>query len=226
MKIESHQNNIIKKPWGYEYLVFENDQVAMWALFIFENHQTSMHCHPNKTTALIVLDGNCEVNFLSNINVFKPLDKIMIRKGLFHSTKSTSANGTIVFEIENPNNKKDLVRLEDNYGRASLPYEGKDYEYPKTIDTLWIDKSYNLSSNNFANCLLSIHKPKEVDFFDRFDDSTNFIILNGGIKTDYGINVVNPGDIINNSIAKKISKVFKKMDDDTVILLIEKQINL
>jgi mannose-6-phosphate isomerase-like protein (cupin superfamily) len=224
MKIDSHKNNIIQKPWGYEYLVFENSQVALWALFIRKNHQTSMHCHPNKTTALIVLDGECEVNFLSNTNRFKALDKIMIRKGLFHSTKSISENGSIIFEIENPNNKQDLVRLDDNYGRATLPYEGKDCEFPKEADALWIDEEFNLSFNNFANCNLSIHRPTEVSFFEDFDDNTNFIILNGGLKTDYGINIVNPGDIINNSIAKKISKIFKKIDDNTIILLVEKNL--
>ncbi len=39
---------IVKKPWGYEYLVFENEFVAIWMLHIVRKRKTSMHCHPKK----------------------------------------------------------------------------------------------------------------------------------------------------------------------------------
>ena len=61
-----YDTNIVKKPWGYEYLVYENDKVGLWFLYIAEDQQTSMHCHPNKTTGLILLDGNVEVSFLGD----------------------------------------------------------------------------------------------------------------------------------------------------------------
>ena len=51
----SYDNTIVKKPWGYEYLVYENDEVGLWFLYIAKDQQTSMHCHPNKTTGLILL---------------------------------------------------------------------------------------------------------------------------------------------------------------------------
>ena len=63
----------------------------------------------------------------------------MIRKGLFHSTTSISQNGTKLFEIETPNDKLDLVRLEDSYGREGLPYEDSSYEDPKQDDCLWLE---------------------------------------------------------------------------------------
>lgn len=222
MKTGKYSNNIVKKPWGYEYLVFENDQVALWALFIAKNHQTSMHCHPNKTTGLTVLDGKCEVNFFSNSFTVNELDKIMIRKGLFHSTKSISKNGSIIFEIETPNNKQDLVRFDDSYGRKGLPYEGEEFEHPKANDCLWINENYELNFTDFANCNLKIFSVDNTDFFNRFSDSANFIVLNGGIMTDYDVAVVNPGDIINNIIAKKITSVFKQIIPNTKFLFIEK----
>ena len=52
----------------------------------------------------------------------------MIRKGLFHSTKAISQKGAMIFEIETPVNKHDIVRLEDKYGRAAKPYEGSSFE--------------------------------------------------------------------------------------------------
>lgn len=222
MNAGNYTNKIIKKPWGYEYLVFENEQVALWALFIAKNQQTSMHCHPNKTTGLTVLDGECEIQFFSNKFIVNELDKVMIRKGLFHSTKSISQTGSIVFEIETPNNKQDLVRFDDYYGRKGLPYEGKEFEHPKADDCLWIDKNYELNFTQFANCELKILSIENSDFFNKFDDSANFIVLNGGIMTDYNVSVVNPGDIINNVIAKKITSVFKNIIPNTKILFMEK----
>ena len=42
---------IVKKPWGYEYLVFENEFVAIWMLHIVRKRKTSMHCHQKKRTS-------------------------------------------------------------------------------------------------------------------------------------------------------------------------------
>ena len=143
----SYKKKIVQKPWGYEYLVFENDKVALWFLHIAYNQKTSMHCHPNKTTGLILLDGEAQISFLGDKFDLKPVSKTMIRKGLFHSTKATSENGACVFEIETPVDKHDLVRLEDKYGREGNPYEDETHEAPKQDDCLWIedeDKEYSL----------------------------------------------------------------------------------
>ena len=223
MKTGTYSNNIVKKPWGYEYLVFENSQVALWALFIATQHQTSMHCHPNKTTGLIVLDGTCEISFFSNSFVIDSLDKIMIRKGLFHSTKSISESGSVVFEIETPNNKQDLVRFDDSYGRKGLPYEGKEFEQPKSNNCLWINEDFELNFSKFANCELEIHTVDDISFFDKYDDSVNFIFLSGGIMTNYDVTLVNPGDIINNIIAKKITSIFRNIIPNTKLLIIKKE---
>ena len=63
-----HKDVIVSKPWGYEYLVFETKEVALWLLYIKEGGKTSLHCHPNKTTGLILLDGKAEVSFLNDTN--------------------------------------------------------------------------------------------------------------------------------------------------------------
>ena len=57
--------------------------------------------------------------------ILKAPDKLMIRPGLFHSTKAISKKDSIVLEIETPINKNDLVRYKDNYGRENKPYESK-----------------------------------------------------------------------------------------------------
>lgn len=124
---------IVVKPWGYEYLVFENEYVAIWMLHIVRKRKTSMHCHPKKTTALILLSGNATCSNLEGEQQLNPLDGVFIERGVFHSTEALSElpivplseDGIWVLEIESPPDKADLVRMKDEYGRTGASYEGR-----------------------------------------------------------------------------------------------------
>ena len=50
--LNSFYNKIVKKPWGKEYLIFQNNVVAIWLLSIEPGKNTSLHCHPTKKTGL------------------------------------------------------------------------------------------------------------------------------------------------------------------------------
>jgi acetolactate synthase-1/2/3 large subunit len=128
-----YNNTIVKKPWGYEYLVFENENVAIWMLHISRMQKTSMHSHPKKTTALILLNGEkAKISSLNGEFILKESDCLMIDRGAFHQTEAISdisnvpisQNGIWVMEIESPVDKSDLVRLKDTYGRVGYAYEG------------------------------------------------------------------------------------------------------
>lgn len=221
----SHVNNIVKKPWGYEYLMYENDRVALWFLYIKNGERTSMHCHPNKTTGLVLLDGKAEVSFLSNKNVLNPLSKIMIRKGLFHSTQAISEEGAFVLEIETPVDKQDLVRFQDSYGREGKPYEDSTFEYPKLNDCVWISEPKKDESVEYkvGNSILKIHNISNADFFSGFEEEKNIMFLKGGLLTDYNINVAAAGDVVNTSVLKKLVKVFSRLEEDTIVMVMDKE---
>lgn len=224
MKNYNHHVNIVKKPWGYEYLMYENNDIALWFLFIDHSQSTSLHCHPSKTTGLICIDGDVEVSFFNDINVLKPCEKIMIRKGLFHSTKSISINGSIILEIETPVDKKDLVRFRDNYGREGKPYENIAYELPKNESCITI-KEPPLNSNEILkinDTELEVMSVTRIDQFLEIEDSLNVIFLNGGIKTDYEQYVAGPGDVVLSKTLKNLLGVFKNIDQKTVIILVKK----
>ena len=48
---------VVPKAWGYEWLAFDNGAAAVWILHIAKKRKTSLHCHPNKKTVLVVLKG-------------------------------------------------------------------------------------------------------------------------------------------------------------------------
>jgi mannose-6-phosphate isomerase-like protein (cupin superfamily) len=114
---------IVRKPWGHEYLFYSGNGLAAWILHIKKDSMTSMHCHVDKKTFLIVLSGKAICTSLKGSYELSEGDGVIIEKKSFHSTKAVSENGVILMEIENPIKKTDLVRLNDSYGRESKGYE-------------------------------------------------------------------------------------------------------
>ena len=55
---------VVNKPWGYEYLIYQNEYAAVWILFIKEGFKTSMHCHPKKKTSLMVSNTKMDKYYL------------------------------------------------------------------------------------------------------------------------------------------------------------------
>lgn len=217
-------STIVKKPWGYEYLAYENDEVGLWCLFIARDQQTSMHCHPNKSTGLILLDGEVNVSFFNDVFNLRSGNKLMIRKGLFHSTKSVSESGAFVFEIEAPKQKHDLVRLEDKYGRKAKPYEDSTFEMPKGEDCIWFTdpKKNSAKEYDFANCKITMESVTSNKALKKKDDKDNIIFLKGGILTNDN-KVAQPGDVVSGHIVKKLLDTFPDVDPETIIMTIKRK---
>ncbi len=163
-----YSNVIVKKPWGYEYLIFKNDFVAMWLLQIIRKRKTSMHCHPNKKTGLVLLSGTATCFHSDGKIELNPLDGIVIGKGAFHCTEAynslpiqpISENGIWVIEIESPPSKTDLVRMKDEYGRAGTSYEGTDnmvFE-PKGCLKFQPPQSKEAVSKKFLDCVFTLRQ--------------------------------------------------------------------
>ena len=215
----NYENVIVKKPWGQEYLIYQNKNLGIWYLHIEKGQQTSMHCHPKKNTGLVVLDGSTEVSFLKNKIALKGVDKIMIFRGRFHSTKALSHGGAHVIEVEAPQDKHDLVRLQDAYGRKGKPYEGKSEEVEKTADCLWIEEPSRNDSNtyHFKNCIIQIESITDIkNLLDRpYEES--LIVLDGGIVTEDNDYIVQPGDVIAGHTLNTIGPYFGITDEILVL---------
>ena len=109
----------IEKPWGYEYEIYSSNSLSIWILNIKEGQSTSFHCHPNKFTLLHVLSTETRVvcNDALTYHFLYKGDQVLIDKGAFHQTTACLAPA-VVMEIESPNNKNDLIRFKDKYGRV------------------------------------------------------------------------------------------------------------
>jgi mannose-6-phosphate isomerase-like protein (cupin superfamily) len=119
----AHLNDIIPKPWGYEYRAYADEFFDFWALHIDAPHSTSMHVHPRKLTFLICLGGQGMITGLSAQFPISAGALVRIAPGAFHSTRNTADEPLDLIEVEIPRNKLDLLRLRDKYNRAGTGYE-------------------------------------------------------------------------------------------------------
>ncbi len=139
---------VVRKPWGYEYLMFQNASVAVWILRLLPGASTSLHCHQRKTTSLAVLSGEACCRSLDGSVTRKAGEGVLIGPGVFHQTTALSADGVFLMEIESPVHKRDLVRLSDAYGRSGLGYESAEH---MTVNTANYNRLSFLGESIFYN---------------------------------------------------------------------------
>ena len=222
---KKYKNLVVTKPWGSEYIACENNTTATWLLEIKKNHKTSLHCHPKKKTGFIVLDGEVEVElgFYDKVKLKAP-SKLMIRPGLFHSTKSLSKKNSTILEIETPINKNDLVRFKDNYGRENKPYEGKNKMKKKSLKDLFfkIPKNFGINKYKFKNLSITVEKHKNTKKLAYRPRNTIFAVLDGGLADKKKRLVLSPGDIVRTDTITKLAGVFKVLNKITVLTISKK----
>lgn len=164
-----YKNKVCLKPWGYEFLVYESTKIGIWYLKLNKGHSTSLHCHFNKDTFIIVLSGSAKIklidNEIINLNV---LSSIFLPKQKFHAL-STFSDETYIIEIEifNENtefsDKNDLLRIDDMYQRKTTGYESSINVLTDNLDKynyFFFSNNFNklingvsISVSNISNCL-------------------------------------------------------------------------
>lgn len=201
---------VVKKPWGFEYLLYENGTVGVWFLRLNAGQKTSMHCHPHKKTGLILLEGEALLSFLNDSTKLKPVSKMMIREGLFHSTKAVSEGPSSLIEVECPCDKTNLVRLDDEYGREEKPYEGREHYEPITSEYLQLPDPVQGKEQRFnlAGCSVSVEKVASPESFKGRAPGEVILVLSGGLFSKGGEPVLSPGDVISSDTAHRLAERF------------------
>lgn len=188
----------VAKPWGGEYLIYANTETEVWNLYIKPQRSTSMHCHPNKRTALLILEGRALFSSLNESWELMPMDAMVIDPGVFHSTSCLSKAGLRLLEFETPPMKHDLVRLEDKYGRAQQGYEGQEFMAVDNTRIRFFGEE-NGPTKKFFNNNISIRSlNNNNDIIKAAGNGKNLaVILSGKIKNSSGDAIYSPANIIN-----------------------------
>jgi mannose-6-phosphate isomerase-like protein (cupin superfamily) len=134
-------NKVNDKPWGKEYLAYQNNQIGIWILHVNKDQETSLHCHFKKDTILITLHGCFKINLYNNYEILNIFDSLFIPRETFHGIHSYVDNGILMeIEIYTENieytDKNDLLRIKDIYNRDKDKYETSISERTPNKDEL------------------------------------------------------------------------------------------
>ena len=113
----------VEKPWGYELIWAVTDQYAGKLLAVHAGHQLSLQFHREKDESWYLLEGRAELEFAApgekaiSSEVVTPGAAFRIRPGTVHRIRALE--DTVMLEVSTPH-LDDVVRLEDQYGRAPV----------------------------------------------------------------------------------------------------------
>ena len=191
-----YMNKVNDKPWGKEYLAYQNKHIGIWILHIDKDQETSLHCHFKKDTILFPLSGSFKINLYGDhFKILNLFETLYVPRKTFHGLHSYSDNG-VIMEIEiytdiiEYTDKNDLLRIKDIYNRDKDRYETSvqerepheneimDFSNPNNY---WIEKT-NISILKVDNLQELKHK------YDKF------VLLEGCLYTNQ--TRITPGSFI------------------------------
>ena len=215
---------IVRKPWGFEYVYFKSQDVAVLHLRILSGNATSLHCHPKKKTAMLFLRGAGTVRFLNSEVPFSAPFHMIIRPGLFHQIAATTDEDLECMEIEAPPDPHDLVRLEDSYGREHAGYEnavvGDDAQSAMSIrllDALEAEDQWMSICDDvplFQGWFSDVRTLAEGSAED-----ASIVILSGELQSDLGHTLLGPSDIVSGTTIQRLSRRFNQSSPMKVLAL-------
>lgn len=114
------QQKIVSKPWGHEVIFARHSKYVGKILHIKQGARLSLQYHRLKEETIYLAKGELLLEIEEEEGVFKhlrlkPGESHHIRAGCKH--RMTAVETSDVFEVSTPE-IEDVVRLEDDYGRA------------------------------------------------------------------------------------------------------------
>ena len=222
---------LTEKPWGTEYLLCRSASSALWCLLMHQDAATSFHCHPIKRTGYVVLKGEVMVEFLSSTRKLCSGEFINFRPGLFHKTTALR-NQTVVLEIESPDCKQDLVRLEDSAGRISSRIETPLSKLNRN-QLFMIDdfRAVFDGAPSVPICDLGVSLRHFGQFEDCFEEDENpafLMVLAGEVRTNESYlmekpqRLLGPGDVISLHNLMRMRHVIDEAAFNISVILFER----
>lgn len=191
----NYANKINDKPWGKEYIAFQNEKIGIWILQINKDQETSLHCHFKKDTVLIPLVNSFKINLFDSFRILTTFESLYVPRKTFHGLHSY-ANDSIIMEIEvytdqvDYTDKNDLLRIKDIYGRDKTNYESSVTErIPYEKETM---DFHSVGSYNIGDTQVSVMKIKDFDNIKTIYD--RIILLEGSLFSNG--NIITSGSLI------------------------------
>jgi len=119
MKLDKYKE--VKKLWGREFWIINNDKYCTKVLAINPGWQCSLHMHPIKDETFFVLEGqvNLEVEHPTSpdgflVNQLVEGEIYRLTPGTYHRFWSATNDRALVLEVSTTHSDEDVVRKEDS----------------------------------------------------------------------------------------------------------------
>jgi mannose-6-phosphate isomerase len=113
--------NCTERPWGTYEVLLDADDCKVKRITIKPGQKPSYQYHHKRSEHWIVISGIGEVRVDDNISTATSGDSVFVPALSKHTIRNTHENDSLVFiEIQTGEyfGEDDIVRLEDDYGRA------------------------------------------------------------------------------------------------------------
>lgn len=113
----------MEKPWGSEIEWFSGDHFVVGQFILLEGRRTSLHLHENQSHFWFVESGNGELLIEDTSYLVGSGDSIYIDSEQVHRLSASIGDMQIFYVTSGLIDVDDIVRFEDDYGRADKAFD-------------------------------------------------------------------------------------------------------
>lgn len=120
MPLDSNMNYIEERPWGRFENLLETDYCKVKQITVSPNQKLSYQYHEHRAERWVIVQGEAIVT-IDGFNHTKTAgESVKIPKGAKHRIWNPGDTDLIFIEVQTGTyfGEDDIIRLEDNYGRA------------------------------------------------------------------------------------------------------------
>ncbi len=107
-----------KKPWGYEDIFALNKKASVKILHVAPGKKFSLQKHKYRREVWVILEGPCRIWLGRRKIRAKKDDEFVIKPGQLHRVEGLSKEAKVLEISSGKFDRKDIVRVEDDFGRA------------------------------------------------------------------------------------------------------------
>tara|TARA_B100001113_G_C21118108_1_gene626233 strand:- start:860 stop:1639 length:780 start_codon:yes stop_codon:yes gene_type:complete len=117
---KNYLGNVEKRPWGNYHVIAKNTGYQIKEIIVLKNSKLSLQKHKSRSEFWQIVKGKSKITIEEKEYYLKEKEHIYIPKNSIHRIENIGNEELIFIEIQLGEDLKedDIIRLEDDYGRA------------------------------------------------------------------------------------------------------------
>ena len=117
---KNYLGNVEKRPWGNYHVIAKNTGYQIKEIIVLKNSKLSLQKHKSRSEFWQIVKGKSKITIEAKEYYLKEKEHIYIPKNSIHRIENIGNEELIFIEIQLGEDLKedDIIRLEDDYGRA------------------------------------------------------------------------------------------------------------